>query len=411
MAQRALFVTVMLFSQMVFAAEFTSTDINAGVSGSTVQVGTDGYDITASGADIWGTSDGLRFHYQQVSGDFDIRARLESVQNVNAWSKAGVAIRQSLASNCVHAMTVASPGNGFAFQYRSVEGGSSSHVAGGGTFYPFSWVRLVRIGQTVSSYKSVDPTADEWDFIGSISLVTTDPVYVGLVVTSHNNAALCKAEFRNVDLHAYVPPVSGTGDGLSAQYFNSRNLSGVSVLNRIDPQVNFVWSTISPDALVNPDNFSVRWSGQVQAQFSEEYTFYTISDDGVRLWLNGNLIVDHWTDHSRTENRTYPIPLVAGQKYNLVMEFYENGGSAESRLLWASRSTLKEAIPQSQLFSSAIPPVVGTGNGLKGEYYAGREFGTKVLTRWIRQLILRGKRERLRPLLARTILRCDGVAW
>lgn len=372
---------ILCISSAVLAAEFSSTDINTGIAGSTTGVGVDGFDITASGADIWGTTDGLRFHYQEISGDFDIRARVSSIQNVNTWSKAGVALRESLAANSAHAMTVATPGNGFAFQYRTAEGGSSLHVSGGGTFYPFSWVRLVRIGQMVTSYKSVDPTADEWDFIGSISLSSTDPVYVGLVVTSHNNAVLCKAEFRNVDLHAYAPPVSGTGDGLSAHYFNSRNLSGAAALSRIDSKVDFNWTTGSPDAAINANNFSVRWSGQVQAQFSEEYTFYTTSDDGVRLWVNGNLIVDHWTDHSRTENRTYPIPLVAGQKYDLVMEFFENGGSAESRLMWASRSTLKEAIPQSQLYSTVIAPPTGTGSGLKGEYFAGREFGTKVLTR------------------------------
>jgi len=381
MAHRALSLLLLLSSGFAFSGEFISTDINTGLVGSTVNVGADGFDITASGQDIWSLSDSFRFHYQQVSGDFDIRARVSNVENVNAWSKAGVAIRQSLAPDCVHAMTVATPGNGFAFQYRTVEGGSSSHVAGGGTFYPFSWVRLVRIGLTVSSYKSVDPTADEWDFIGSLTLETGDPVYVGLVITSHNNAALCKAEFRNVDLHAYVPPVSGTGEGLSAQYFNSRNLSGTSALSRIDQQVNFDWTTGSPDAAINPDNFSVRWGGQVQAQFSEEYTFYTVSDDGVRLWLNGQLVIDHWTDHSRTENRTYPVALVAGQKYDIVAEFYENGGNAEARLLWASRSTLKEAIPQEQLYSTAAAPIIGTGSGLKGEYFTGREFGTKVLTR------------------------------
>jgi len=382
MAYRAFSLFFLLVSACAFSGEFTSSDINTGLAGSTVSVGADGFDITGSGADVWNQSDSFRFHYQQISGDFDIRCRVQSVQNVDQWSKAGLMVRQSLAADSVHAMTVATPGNGFAFQYRGVEGGSSSHVAGGGTFYPFSWVRLIRIGQTVSGYKSVDPTADEWDLIGSTSLTTTDPVYVGLCVTAHNNSALCKAEFRNVDLHAYVPPVSGMGDGLAARYFNSRDLSGVPALSRVESQVDFNWELGSPDAAVNADNFSVRWSGQVQAQFSEEYTFYTASDDGVRLWVNGNLAVDFWTDHGHTENRSYPVSLIAGQKYDIVAEFYENGGYAEVRLQWSSRSTFKQAIPQSQLYSTGTPtPIAGSGVGLKGDYFTGREFGTRVLTR------------------------------
>lgn len=379
---RVLSAFLAFIASSVISGEFLSTDINTGLGGTTLTVGPDGFDVSGGGADIWNQSDGLRFHYKQFQGDFDISARVESVQNIDAWSKAGVQVRQSLAPNSVHAMAVVTPGNGFAFQYRNAEGGSSSHVSGGLSYFPYSWVRLIRIGQTVRGYKSVDPTADEWSFIGSTDLTTSDPVYVGLCVTAHNNSTLCKAMFRNVSLQAYVPPVSGTGDGLLAQYFNTSNLSGSTVLSRVDSEINFDWGNGAPDSLVSADKFSVRWSGRIQPQFNEQYTFYTESDDGIRVWVNGSLIIDFWGDHSRTENRSYPLALKAGVEYEIVVEFYENAGGAEARLLWSSRSTFKQIVPKSQLYSSGISMVpIGTGLGLKGEYFTGIEFGAKILTR------------------------------
>ena len=92
------------------------------------------------------------------------------------------------------------------------------------------------------------------------------------------------------------------------------------------------------------DTFSARWTGQVQPQFTGTYTFYTQSDDGVRLWVNGQQIVNNWTDHAATEN-SGDDRADGGQRYDIRMEFYENGGGATARLLWSSASTPKAVIP------------------------------------------------------------------
>src|SRR6185503_16194293 len=83
--------------------------------------------------------------------------------------------------------------------------------------------------------------------------------------------------------------------------------------------------------------------------------FYTVSDDGVRLWVNGQRIVNNWTNHAATEN-SGAIALVAGQRYAITMEYYENAGSATARLLWSSASTPKAAVPSSRLFPGAAAP-------------------------------------------------------
>jgi hypothetical protein len=92
----------------------------------------------------------------------------------------------------------------------------------------------------------------------------------------------------------------------------------------------------------------VRWSGEVEAAFSETYTFYTRTDDGARLWVGGQQLVDAWNDQMVREY-SGELELVAGNTYSLVMEMYENGGGAVAELRWSSPHTPKQIIPQGAL--------------------------------------------------------------
>jgi hypothetical protein len=162
------------------------------------------------------------------------------------------------------------------------------------------------------------------------------------------------------------------------------------VLTRIDPQINFNWGDPgSPDPLVPVDQFSARWSGEVEAAFTETYTFYTTSDDGARLWVDGKLLVDSWIDQGASEH-SGTIDLVAGNTYSLKMEYYENGGGAVAELRWSSPHTPKQLIPQAALSlpikaASPYPTSGATGASLMpilkwtaGESAASHEvyFGT-----------------------------------
>jgi hypothetical protein len=90
-------------------------------------------------------------------------------------------------------------------------------------------------------------------------------------------------------------------------------------------------------------------------QFTETYTFFTTSNDGVRLWVNGTRLVNNWTNHHTTEN-SGAIALTGGQRYDIRMEFYEDTGGATARLLWGSPSTPKAVVPAARLFTQAGPP-------------------------------------------------------
>lgn len=153
------------------------------------------FSIEGSGADIWGTADEFRYVYQQVSGDVTITARIASVQNTNVWAKAGVMVRESLAAGSKHAMSVVTPSKGTSFQRRTSTNGSSAHTTVSAIAAPY-WVRIVRSGNTLSSYYSSNGSS--WTSNGSATITMSTDVYVGLVTASHNDGTLCSASMDNV---------------------------------------------------------------------------------------------------------------------------------------------------------------------------------------------------------------------
>lgn len=152
------------------------------------------------------------------------------------------------------------------------------------------------------------------------------------------------------------PPPAGTGAGLLGQYFNNMTLSSIAALQRTEA-INFDWGTGAPAAGIAADRFSARWSGQVEAPISGNYVFQTVSDDGIRVTLAGVQIINNWTDHAPTTNNSGVIPLVAGTKYPITVEFYENGGGAVVKLLWQTPGEATFApVPADRLYAASSPP-------------------------------------------------------
>lgn len=136
--------------------------------------------------------------------------------------------------------------------------------------------------------------------------------------------------------------------GLTGEYFDNQDFTVLKV-TRTDPTVNYNWGDGSPDPSVGAESFSVRWTGQVEPQFSETYTFYANTDDGVRLWVNNQLVIDQWWDQATTES-SGTITLVAGQKVNIKMEYYDSRLTAVAQLSWSSPSQPKEIVPANRLY-------------------------------------------------------------
>nr|WP_243861062.1 PA14 domain-containing protein [Cellulomonas uda] len=104
----------------------------------------------------------------------------------------------------------------------------------------------------------------------------------------------------------------------------------------------------APVSGIGADTFSVRWSGSVVPRYSQTYTFATTSDDGVRLWVDGRLVIDAWTRHARRVD-TGTVALTAGQAVPIVVEYFDGTRHAVAELRWSSTSQAAEIVPTTRL--------------------------------------------------------------
>jgi glucose/arabinose dehydrogenase len=155
-------------------------------------------------------------------------------------------------------------------------------------------------------------------------------------------------------LATYVPAAVGGGAGLAAAYFDNPDFTGRSI-SRIDPAIDFDFAAGSLDPAIAPTSFSARWSAQVQPAFSEPYTFRVNTTGGARVTLNGQPLIDALK--SKRAARTATIDLIAGQRYDLVVEYVQRKGPAGIQLFWSSPSTPEQIVPANNLFP---PPGAGT---------------------------------------------------
>ena len=203
------------------------------------------------------------------------------------------------------------------------------------------------------------PTTNSLLYTTPFVLTNSAEVQAIAVSPGAANSAVASAGFVNT---ASI----GDGTGLLGQYWS--NVTSVAFTNlafalppslvRTDLTVNFNWTNSSPDPSISATNFAVLWSGSVLPQFNETYTFSARTDAGVLLWVNGQLLINGWVNQTPA-TRTASLPLVAQQRYDIVMEyFYQNQGGAVAQLSWSSPSTPLQIIPASQLFPATNPPPV-----------------------------------------------------
>ena len=231
------------------------------------------------------------------------------------------------------------------------------------------------------------PYSYQWRFFGSniLDATTSSLVIPNAQVTNGGAYSVVINDSGNWSVPSQDAILTvgtlGTGTGLTGDYYSSatdgvNNFVGAPTLTRTDDTVNFDWAAGSPDPSITADYFMVRWHGKVQPFYSQTYTFTVRSDDGARLWVNGQRIVDAWvgqvaTDHSGT------IALNANQKYDIVLEYFENTVTASAQLSWASANQAKQIIPQTQLYPAdgLFLPVFGPNVVLAN--------GTNFVINWV----------------------------
>jgi hypothetical protein len=208
-------------------------------------------------------------------------------------------------------------------------------------------------GLLAAEFAVTNGTVTALSAAGAVWSATVTPTAAGNVTVSlpagmAQDAAGNPNTASNLITVSYAPAAA---NGLTGDYYIGKNFDQSS-FTRVDSTVNFTWNTGSPDPRIPVDGFSVRWHGYFTPRYSETYDIIPVTDDGVRLWVNGQLVVNDWNDHGETWNNG-TITLQAGVPVTIVMEYYENGGGATARLLWESPSQTREVIPQSRLFLNA----------------------------------------------------------
>ena len=210
---------VRLFAQSSVPSPWVSVDVGAPPVAGSASFNQGSFTVSGSGADIDGTADQFQFVYQQISGDADIIARVDSLTAVDAGSLAGVMIRGDLSAQSAHAFAMLSS-SGVSFRYRANAAESSSTSSSTTATTP-QWLRLVRSGTEVSGYFSADGRS--WRSIGTATIGLSARVYIGLAVSAHSSTAVASAVFSNVDAMPLSLPT-----GQSAVDIGSPRIPGTS---------------------------------------------------------------------------------------------------------------------------------------------------------------------------------------
>jgi uncharacterized repeat protein (TIGR03806 family) len=227
---------------------------------------------------------------------------------------------------------------------------------GGGAFTNSVIVTLADATPGVSIYYTLDgtmPATNSVLYTGPFTLASSALVQAIATASGAVNSAVASASFVNT-------AAAGSGIGLTAAYYTNHTsaspFTGSPVLVQTNATINFNWGTSGPDPVVGKTNFTVRWTGSVQPQFSETYHFSTTADDGVRLYINGQLLIDDWVDKSNATTKNSSIALAAQQLYNIELDYYQKTNNASVVLSWSSPSTPQAIVPQTQLYPFTNPP-------------------------------------------------------
>ena len=186
----------------------------------------------------------------------------------------------------------------------------------------------------------------------------------GAPLGSRNSVILPDVRTTHTVSAFFAPiPAPGAGTGLRGDYYAGANFE-VFRVSRTDVNINFDWQYGSPDTAIPMDGFSARWTGQIQPQFTETYTFYLTHDDGARLWVNNQLVIDNWGGSGGTDSGS--ISLTNGQKVAIKLEYFENLNTANCKLEWYSPSLPREVVPTTQLFPATTPIYTVTASAGSG---------------------------------------------
>jgi mono/diheme cytochrome c family protein len=234
----------------------------------------------------------------------------------------------------------------------------------GGTFTNSVMVTMTDTATNVSLYYTLNgtvPTTNSLLYNGPIELTNSAAVSVIAAKPGAVNSAVTSASFVNGSS-------AGSGTGLTGAYYSDVPSNEVfdyaltPALTRIDPTVDFTWYSGTPEPTFADTNFAVRWTGMIQPQYSEDYTLYLRTPGNVRLWLNGDLLINTGVLDIQPVSTTWnaSVALTAQQFYNVEVDFYYYTSGEPTapgvQFFWSSPSTPQAILPETQLYPATNPP-------------------------------------------------------
>jgi hypothetical protein len=163
------------------------------------------------------------------------------------------------------------------------------------------------------------------------SIPATDVANPGIAQVTVLNPAPVGGTSNALNFTIGTPPSSCPTGQYLAEYYNNIGLSGSSTFTRCEPSIYYSWGSTGPGNGLPDDNFSARWTGNFNFN-AGTYTFTATADDGIRVWLDGNLIIDAWIDQPPT---TYQATrTLSSGEHSIKVEYYEKGGGAVAQVSW-----------------------------------------------------------------------------
>ncbi len=289
------------------------------------------------------------FVYHILRGNGEIVARLENCTG-SADGVAGVLFRETLAPNAGFALLGVTPDKKLQFQVRESGYVTSRRQEHGTVTFPI-WLRLVRHEKLVGAYRSSD--GKTWQRIEQANMSSPGEPFpdgsnawqskllAGLAVAGlSTNKINCSAGIDNVAL---------TGRGLLATYYADDQFQNMR-FSRLESKMNYWWGANSPWHEISAGRFSVRWLGELQPKQAGNYRFVLDTASSARLWFNGKELTGTPGKPGNSVKTTEEVPLAAGQKYPLKVEFKVSEGSAHMIFKWARGNSKGEDIDGTQFY-------------------------------------------------------------
>ncbi|PYX80792.1 MAG: glucan 1,4-alpha-glucosidase [Acidobacteria bacterium] len=229
------------------------------------------------------------------------------------------------------------------------------------------------------TYKNIavlGPNADSVDaLVGNYNGTPSKPVtllagikkrFAGSNVVYVKGTGLTGPATEAVPSDALFTGVDRKQHGLKAEYYSNPKLEGTPTMSRTDANVNFEWAYSGVTSeLVR--NFSVRWAGVVVPPKTGDYLIGFTGEDGYRVWLDGNLIVEDWTRHRPATNQTKQLHLEAGHAYPIKIEYFQLIRGSEARLIWGLLGKAQQDAVDAARRADLVVMAMGLSPRIEGE--------------------------------------------